>query len=261
MLESLSPSAESSVRTGKKNVIILTSGITGSSVLAGFLVQSGYWVGESTHKKEYNTFENQDLINLNLQIFQQAGYTANYTLESSPDVLVKIDSIYGKVEGTPYRQFIESCNPHRPWIWKDPRLWITFRFWRHFLDLDDCKFILLTRDLTQAWLSVILRRQIMGYKAFKKQEEHVKNSIVSVLNGSQLPYVHITYDDLIAKPEETIQKLNAFLESDLIVDDLKAIYHKPLHRAPRASVGNSMKAVLIYLKNYSERAELTMKKT
>ena len=43
------------------NVIILTGGLTGSSVLAGVLAAAGYWSGEDTFKKrDYNTYENAD---------------------------------------------------------------------------------------------------------------------------------------------------------------------------------------------------------
>jgi hypothetical protein len=242
-------------------VIILTSGITGSSVLAGFLAHSGYWAGDVTHKKEYDTFENQELIDLNLKIFHEAGYTRNYITESSPEVLAKIDSLCGKVDEGPYRRFLAKCDARRPWIWKDPRLWLTFYFWRHFVNLDDCRFILLTRNLTQAWLSGTLRRQIMGYRAFRKQEEHVKDSIVRVLESSGLPYLHVTYDGLIAHPAEAIHELNEFLDSRLSVADLEAVYNKPLYKSPRTSAINSVKAVLIYMKNYSERAEVAEKKT
>jgi len=249
------------VQTGKQNIIILTSGITGSSVLAGFLAHSGYWAGDTTHKKEYDTFENRELIDLNMLIFQQAGYTDNYITESSPDVLAQIDSLYGRIDDSPYRRFVAKCDEHRPWIWKDPRLWLTIHFWKHVLNLDDCRFILLTRNLTQAWVSGTLRRQIIGYQAFKKQEGYIKDSLVGVLRSNKLLYVHVTYDRLIAHPEETIEKLNAFLEAHLSVKDLQVVYFKPLYKAPRTSAINFVKAVLIYLKNYSERAELTVKKT
>lgn len=251
----------SPVRTGKQNVIILTSGITGSSVLAGFLAQSGYWAGDRTHKKEYDTFENQELIDMNLQIFEQAGYTGDYITESSRDVFSQIDALHGKIDEGPYRQFLAKCDLHRPWVWKDPRLWITFHYWRHLLNVDDCQFVLLTRDLTQAWLSGILRRQIVGYRAFKKQEEHVKDSIIRALDGDHLPYLHVTYDGLVARPKETIQELNEFLGADLSVKDLEAVYYKPLYKAPRVSAVNFAKALLIYVKNYSERAEVAEKKT
>lgn len=243
------------------NVIILTSGITGSSVLAGFLAHSGYWAGDATFKKEYDTFENKELIDLNLRIFQEAGYTNDYINESSPEVFAQIGSLYGKIDDSRYRQFLAKCNERRPWMWKDPRLWLTFHFWRHLLDPDDCRFILLTRDLTQIWLSATLRRQIMGYRAFRKQGAYVRDSIIAVLNSANLPYMHVTYDGLVARPQETIQELNAFLESRLTVKDLEAVYEKPLYKAPRISAINAVKAVLIYVKNYSERAEVVAKRT
>jgi hypothetical protein len=246
---------------GKRNVIILTSGITGSSVLAGFLAQSGYWVGASTHKKEYDTFENQELIELNLQVFREAGYIGNYTTESSPMVPATIGSLYGRIDDRPYRAFLARCDQHHPWVWKDPRLWLTMHFWKHLLNPDDCQFILLTRNLTQAWLSLTLRRQVMGYQAFRKQEDHVKDSIIGVLDSNGWPFVHVTYDDLIGRPEETIEKLNAFLKAHLSVRDLAAVYNKPLYQAPRISAVNSVKAILIYAKNYPRRDELTLKKT
>jgi hypothetical protein len=46
----------------RKNVIILTSGLSGSSVLAGLIANAGYWVGDETFKKDdYDTFENREL--------------------------------------------------------------------------------------------------------------------------------------------------------------------------------------------------------
>jgi hypothetical protein len=242
---------------GKRNVIILTSGITGSSVLAGFLSQSGYWAGDVTHKKEYDTYENEELVQLNLRIFQQAGYTGDYLTEFASDALVRIGSLSGAIDDTPYRQFLTKCDDHRPWIWKDPRLWMTIYFWKSLLNLDECRFILLTRDFVQAWLSGTLRRHIISYHAFKNYEESIKDSIVAFLKSNGLPYLHVTYEKLIAQPDETIRELSNYLEADLTVNDLKAVYHKPLYRIPRTSTANSVKAVLIYIKNYSDRVDAT----
>ena len=47
------------------NTIILTSGLTGSSVLTGLLARGGFWAGDRTaKKKDYDTFENEELIRL-----------------------------------------------------------------------------------------------------------------------------------------------------------------------------------------------------
>src|SRR5229473_2043132 len=38
----------------------------------------------------------------------------------------------------------QNAMEHRPWVWKDPRLWLTIYFWKSLLSLDQCRFILLT---------------------------------------------------------------------------------------------------------------------
>src|SRR5438309_1952893 len=89
----------------RPNVIILTSGITGSSVLSGFLARSGYWAGDKTHKKEYDTFENAELIALNLKILQQAEYRGNYVTEFSTDAIARVACLRGTFDDSPYREF------------------------------------------------------------------------------------------------------------------------------------------------------------
>ncbi len=67
-----------------KSVVILTSGLSGSSVLAGLLVRAGFWPGSETFKKQdYETFENCELIRLNMRLIQQAGYRGSYATEFS----------------------------------------------------------------------------------------------------------------------------------------------------------------------------------
>ena len=236
-------------------MIILTSGITGSSVLSGFLARSGYWAGDTTYKKEYDTFENDELIKLNRRLFQQAGYTGNHLKEFSTDAIARLASLRANHDDLPYRQFLTKCSERGPWVWKDPRLWLTIYFWKNLLNLDECRFILLTRDLAQGWVSLTLRRDIRSYGYFKYYETAVQNSILSFLKGNNLPYAHITYDNLVAQPETTIRNLNLHLESDLKLSDLEGVYQGPLHKSPRKSVVDCAKAGLIYLKNHSERLD------
>jgi hypothetical protein len=243
-----------SKRMSSLNAIILTSGLTGSSVLTGLISQAGYWTGDSSHKKEdYDTYENQELIDLNLRLFEEAGYKGNYMTEFSPELLSQIGALYGRIDSRPYQLFLDKCNKHQPWIWKDPRLWLTIHFWKNLLHLDDCTFILLTREYLQAWISATLRRQIRSYSSFKNYERRVQDSAVEFLEEQRYPYLHVRYDELIARPAETIGALNRYLQTSLSVGDLKKIYRRPLFRAPRASSLDHCKAVLIYLKNHSER--------
>jgi hypothetical protein len=238
------------------NVIILTSGVSGSSVLTGLISRAGYWTGDLTHKKEYDTYENQELIDLDLVLFKHAEYTGRYTMEFSSEAVARIAALRGTIDDRPFRDFLQKCDGRRPWIWKDPRLWVTIRFWHYLLSLDDCKFILMTRGFRSAWVSSILRRHIRSYGSAKRYEQAIKNSLTAFLDSTKKPYLHITYENLITHPESVIGELNAYLGSSLAVEDLKAIYHLPLYKIPRSSPLDFVKAVLIYLKNYSERFDL-----
>ncbi len=238
------------------NVIVLTSGLTGSSVLTGLICRAGYWSGDSTHKKvDYDTFENEELVQLNLRILQEAGYSGSYVVEFSRDALQRISALVGKNDSAVYDSFVLRCNDHRPWIWKDPRLWLTMRFWKNFLDLSDCRFILLTRGVVQGWVSATLRRQIRSFGSFRRYEESVQKTITDFFDENDLPYQKIAYEQLIVNPASTIDELNRFLETKLTVEDLKKIYHKPLYKNPGSTWSKQVEAVLIYLKNYSERAD------
>src|SRR5262249_20676368 len=149
------------------NVIILTSGVSGSSVLTGLISRAGYWTGDTTHKKEYDTYENQELIDLDLLLFKHAEYTGRYTMEFSSEAIARIAALGGKIDDRPFREFLQKCDGRRPWVWKDPRLWMTIYFWKNLLPLDDCKFILLTRSFSHAWVSSTLRRHIRSYGSMK----------------------------------------------------------------------------------------------
>ena len=241
----------------KKNVIILTSGLSGSSVLTGLIASAGYWTGDKTFRKsDYETNENQELIDLNLRLFAEAGYKGNYLLEFSSPAMQAIADLSRTIDLSIYRAFIDKCNAHRPWIWKDPRLWLTIRFWKNLLDLQQCSFILLTRGSMQSWISSTLRRQITTYRYSKNYEDNIRQSAAAFLTAHSLPYLNLSYEDLIVNPALALNRLNEFLNIRLTVTDLKKIYYKPLYKSPRNSWANHVKAVLIYLKNYSERLDL-----
>lgn len=242
------------------NVIILTSGLTGSSVLSGLISRAGYWLGDNTMKKEdYDTYENMELVKLNQKLIKQAGYRGNYLLNFSADAIQRIADLHGQIDARPYEEFLKKCNEHQPWIWKDPRLWLTIRYWQNLLDMNNCRFISLTRGVGQLWVSAILRRQIRSYGNAKSYEKKIQASVLNFFRETNPPCLHVRYEDLIRHPAATINFLNSHLETQLTVDDLKIVYHKPLYENPRPAFSKYLKAILIYLKNYSQRVDATPK--
>jgi hypothetical protein len=236
-----------------KNVIILTTGLAGSSVLTGLLTQAGYWTGEDTFKKsDYDTYENQALVDLNRRIFKETGYQRNYTMEFDAADVRAIAERSRAIDPQPFREFIARCNEHRPWIWKDPRLSLTIRFWKDLLDLDDVQFIILKREEFQTWVSTTIRRQIQTRDYCRRYTRAVEDSLAAFLAENGRPHLEIVYEDILMKPEDTLARINAFLGTGLGMDDLRRIYRKPLYRKQRG-IADTIKAGLIYFKNYRLR--------
>src|SRR5262249_38156545 len=137
-----------------------------------------------------------------------------------------------------YKAFLAKCAQHGPWIWKDPRLWVTIRFWRKFSDFENCKFIVLTRGLVQCWVSATLRRQIRTYRHLSTYEESIKQSSLRFLKDNRFSWISLRYEDLIQRPAPTLEKLNDHLGTRLTIDDLQSVYTKRLYKAPRSPLSD-----------------------
>ncbi len=237
----------------KKNVIILTHGWTGSSVFTGLLGRIGYNYGDQTFQKcDYDTHENIELVELNKKMLKDLGYTGDHEHEFSQDVIddlaKKADSIDLKI----YKDFVERCQNNRPWIWKDPRLTWTIRIWEKLLSFDETAYIILTRDDEQAWISSNIRRHIQSMKFTKDYNHGITSSLRKFLEEHQQQYLEFEFEDLLLRPEYTIKELNNFLDGELTMDDVKAIYKYPLYKKSK-TFKDKLKALAIYLKNYNKR--------
>jgi hypothetical protein len=239
--------------TRPDNVIILTGGLTGSSALAGLLAAAGFWSGDDTfRKRDYNTYENSDLIRLNRRLMQRVGVGEEYTTRFLPDAIVRIASLNGVEDPGEYRSHIARCEAHAPWLWKDPRLWLTIRFWSGMLDWRRIRVLLLRRDHMQAWVSCLQRRQIQTYDYSRRYNESIQSSLREFLDSHAIRYLPVLFEDLILAPEREVARLAAFLGVEVTMHHLCATYEGVLHRRPK-SLRDTVEAGLIYLKNYRER--------
>ena len=236
-----------------RNVIILTAGLAGSSLVARLVADAGYWTGDGTVKKaDYDTYENQELVDLNRRLLQEVGYRGKYELVFCAEDVRDIAEQTRSVDPTPYREFIERCDLHQPWLWKDPRLWLTIRFWRRYLDTDRLSCLLVTREHSQAWISQTLRRQIQTPRYCRKYMESVRASFLEFLDENKLDHLELVYEDLLMKPEEAIFRLNAFLGCGITMENLNHACQGRLYRK-RHGLLDGITARAIYLKNYPTR--------
>ena len=235
------------------NVIILTGGLTGSSALAGLLSAAGYWSGEDTFKKrDYNTYENSDLIRLNRQLMQKVSANERYTTRFLPDAISDIERLSGTEDETEYRALISRCESQAPWMWKDPRLWMTIRFWQPLLPWARIKVLLLRRDPMQAWVSCTQRRQIQTFEYARRYNESIQTSLKDFLEANSIRYLPLLFEDLILTPEQEVEKIGDFLDLPVPMEHLHSTYTGTLYRRPK-TYGDTVEAFLIYVKNYRER--------
>jgi len=236
-----------------RNVIILTSGLSGSSVLAALLAQAGYWPGDETfRKKDYDTWENLDLVKLNKRLLEQVGFTKDYGMAFTEEDARYVAERSLNVDPTPYREFISRCQQRQPWLWKDPRLLLTIDFWRRHMDLQNVDFILVSREPLQAWISQSIRRQVQSPAYCKRYLKETWQYLAGVVRKLNKPLLDLTYEALLVRPEQTLADINNHLSIHLTIADLEGVYRGRLHHRSHG-ISDFGKACLIYLKNYRER--------
>jgi len=238
-----------------KNILILTTGLSGSSVVTGLIKQAKYWCGKETEYKnnstgQYETFENSEFVALNNQLINLSGLIVDDKFWYLPEYRRVFYKLYDEIDLTPFKQFIRECQQHEPWVLKDPKLWITIGFWSRLFDKEQIQCIVLQRRVSNLWLSQVLKRIIYDYKYLMRSEHSSKDSLVVFLKNNNLASIEIIYDDLIDHLDSQLKKLNNYLGTHLTADDWAEVY-KPSKIKSGFLLWS--KAILIYLKNYSQR--------
>jgi len=236
-----------------KNIIVLTSGLSGSSVVTNLLSKAGYWAGDSTCKKtDYNTYENSDLVYLNELLLKAVDYDKGYSISVKAEKIRQVEFLFNTIDLEPFKTFIEKCDVFAPWIWKDPRLWVTMPFWIQMLNKDNLHIVFIDRSISQRWVSELLRKNVQTLGYCRQYNAQIKGLIKSFILKHKIKNGAVLFDDLILKPEQTLLDLNNSLGIDLKVEDLHGVYNKPLYKKTRGKK-SLLIAVLIYLKNYRSR--------
>ncbi len=152
----------------------------------------------------------------------------------------------------PTPEFAADCEAHRPWLWKDPRLAMTMRFWARIIDVSRVRFIVVHRRLDQLWTSMLLERQIVTPRYVERYESGILASVRQWLTAAGLTWHELVYEDLLIEPAARLSELNAFLGTDIDESDLRAVYRHPLGRPARGLL-DRIRARATYVKNYRQR--------
>lgn len=237
----------------KKNIIVLTHGWTGSSVYAALFGCAGYWLGsETVRKSDYDTFENSDLVASNKDLLRTLASDIDHEHRFEFEDVSRIERASDALDLKPYRDFVARSSAHTPWLWKDPRLTWTIRVWAKVLDFEKTAFLVLTRDDLQGWISANQRRHIQSMRFTRDYQKNITQSNVRFLEDRRLPFLQLSFEDLLLEPDKTLGRINEFFGLELSLSDLQRVCRAPLYRKSRGWK-DFVLAALIYAKNFRER--------
>ncbi len=216
-----------------KNVIILGSGRTGSSILAGLIFRNRYYINPDSIKARRHypdgDYENYDLIRMNESILQEVGY--NYG-SLAPRKKVNVDHIEALAESgdiIKYREFIADCDKESPWLWKDPRLGYTIFFWKHLLDMDNIHFILITRDLYQVFRSFSKGGISRTKREIYQRHEYRLSLMENFIKENNLQVLRIDYSEIWDR-DVLNNKLTPVLGVEISKEDYSSVIKKNIHK-------------------------------
>jgi hypothetical protein len=237
------------------NVIVLTTGLSGSSVATGLIAKGGYWLGDKTVFKSnasghYETYENTRLIELNDELLAFLNIELDESSWYDAKLFNRVTNETDALDKSKFITFIRYCQQHNKWIWKDPRLWLTIGFWSSLLTECEVSFIIISRQPLSLWVSMVNKRQIVNYYELKNSEYKSSKRIQSFLSSKGFTYSLLNYDRLVQEPQLEIDKLNAFLKSSLNIKDFTRVYQGQLGKKTY-NYKKLFKAILIYLNNYN----------
>jgi hypothetical protein len=236
-----------------ENLIVLTHGWTGRSVFAALAGAAGGWLGNETKlKPDYDTFENAELVDLNRCMLRELAPGLDHEHAFDPESVYRIVLRAQRADLAPYRDFVDRCDARRPWVWKDPRLTWTIRVWAPLLDLSRVRFLVLTREPLQAWTSANLRRHVQSYRFTAAYNGGITRSNLHFVESIGARHLTLSFEDLLLRPESTLQGINDLLDARLAMADLREVCHLRLGRRSRGAADIAT-AILIYLRNYRER--------
>lgn len=232
--------------------MIFTTGAAGSSVLTGILARQGFYLGRQTAKLDFDTFENADLVALNMKLLRLSGYLHRDANDLPPPDVQKLEDLAETIDVTRYLQFLEECEAHRPWIWKDPRLTYTIHFWKRLMAFDDVNILVMSREFAQAYAGLILKRRVYmhpgEYRQILNNYHKSLKRFLGQFGGHNV--LELTFEEFLLHPSRCIDRMNAHFGTTLSMDDVTTVYRGPLFRK-RYSTSDYVRAVLQYtIKKY-----------
>ncbi len=269
--------AAANVSATAKNMIVVGAPRSGTSLTAGVFGHRGYFVGamEEEHMREgddgnpFGYFEADELIVRNVAVLRRAGFLHHNTWLFEMISETSIAAV-GTLEPEPRdREFVQWYQTRSPWMWKDPRLCFTLRYWWRLMDPQTTGVILVRRPFPHIYNSFRRRGWCAeGPDARVRLEQrigrHVR-AVEEVIDSLRIPHLDVDYEDFLKRPERVAEMLSGFCGSTFTVEDLNVrpeLNHTTLHgrlsSRLRASLNHGWLRHVKFLRPLVPRRALTL---
>lgn len=218
------------------NILIVGMARSGTSMTAAILARKGYYVGSiaNTHLRDGDDdnpdgyFEADDLVASNVEVLRRAGFkfhnTWMYELISQQAVS-RINTLHPLLE---HRRFVESYQSRTPWLWKDPRLCFTLRYWWQLMNPNTTGVVFVKRDPTAIYRSFLRLGWCRGGAAERAKvrrcvDAHTR-AAANAVHSLRIPHIVIDYSEYLDRPGDVAMRLAGFCGIKLAVLDLNVRY-------------------------------------
>ena len=226
------PVADNKNVVTQKNAIVLGMPRSGTSLTAAIFARQGYFLasggeddlrpGDFHNPSGY--FEAAGLVERNATLFRRAGFDAHNSWLFHAISDNQVEAI-GRLAPSPSDlSFIREYSRNTPWLWKDPRLCYTLRYWWPLLDPESTRVLLVRRKPEETWNSFLCldwrQNTALDRADVYHRIDHHLTSALDTIREMEIPHEVINYDDFSTDPAGAVEKINACFGMALQDSDL-----------------------------------------
>jgi len=147
------------------------------------------------------------LARFNERLLEAAGGSREHLPEIAPPDVARLLGEFTEEANQLFRDVSDGSGNPLPWVWADPANSFLIPFWVETLRID-AAVVLVHRDPGD----VVLSRASRGSSHEEILDQWDRYNRAAMIQSAQWPSMTVSYEEMVAKPAETISALSAFVE-------------------------------------------------
>ncbi len=190
-------------------IIVLGPHRSGTSLLTRLINMTGAYFGVGAasigfnHDNPKGFWERRDVVEINDEILTAAGCSweqlYNWRMDAKPSkkTVKNLEEIGGKM-----KHVLLELDANRPWVVKDPRMCLTYPYWKQHLELP--VIVSMTRNPVEVAMSLKSRNKFPLHHGLAIWEYYTVG-MINAMRGA--PAIHISHQDIISDPYGSLEPL------------------------------------------------------